>query len=840
LKGKEAKVSIEGGNVRARAAKSPRKGRLVVWSALCLFGQTIHPVIAAGEAPLVRNNFGSVGMIDMPSARMAPDGELSAGASFFQRTQHYNFGFQPLPWLETSFRYSGLQQFDPAYSVYYDRSFAVKLRLWDETHLFPAVAVGINDIVGTGIYSGEYLVASKRIWQFDTTLGLGWGRLGSTALFRNPISLFSRSFDDRPGLSTPGGANFKTLFHGGDVGIFGGVVWHTPIEKLSLIVEYSSDTYSLEQVRGSFKPRNQMNYGASYQLTDGIAVGLDWLYGRSIGGNISFQLNPTQQQYPVKVGASPPSVTIRPPEQQQQALESMQRLRQNRPSLFRRASTDRGNFVDALWSQKGVTNVELTGRSLVVTASGDTGRRCIDAAQLAQFYNHDVQTVVVRSTSSPRSVQCRTDSALMPAYQSIVLTSTEGISTTSNAMPEKIINASGIDPITASKKIRADANNQKIAIEALSLSDSTAIVYYHNSHYFAEIDAIDRLTRILMNDAPPAIEKFRLIAMIDGVPQQDFDILRGPEERKLSQTDGLDLFKDASIATIAPPPMQNPVLAQAERKSYPRFSWDIYPQLRQELFDPDNPFAIQLMAAADASFQPLPGLSFNGEVETSLYDDFNTGRQSESSLRHVRSDFLKYFAQGKTGIGKLDSEYRFRLSPNIFGIVKAGYLESMFAGAGGEVLWRPENQRWALGADAYEVWQRGFDRLLALQDYHNFTGHISLYYASPWHQMNFALSAGQYLAGDRGLTFQITRRFSTGVEIGAFFTKTNVSAQQFGEGSFDKGIIIRIPLGWALPIETQGQWGIDLRPIQRDGGQRLYGDATLFEEGRRTSFGEFQ
>ena len=137
---------------------------------------------------LVRNNFGSVGMIDMPSARMAPDGELSVGASFFQNTQHYNLGFQALPWLETSFRYSGLTHFDPAYPVYWDRSFAVKARLWDETNIFPAVAIGINDLVGTGVYSGEYIVASKRFGPLDFSLGMGWGRLGSTALFKNPFA----------------------------------------------------------------------------------------------------------------------------------------------------------------------------------------------------------------------------------------------------------------------------------------------------------------------------------------------------------------------------------------------------------------------------------------------------------------------------------------------------------------------------------------------------------------------------------------------------------------------------------------------------------------------------
>ena len=125
-----------------------------------------------------------------------------------------------------------------------------------------------------------------------------------------------------------------------------------------------------------------------------------------------------------------------------------------------------------------------------------------------------------------------------------------------------------------------------------------------------------------------------------------------------------------------------------------------------------------------------------------------------------------------------------------------------------------------------------------MQHYRQTTGHVSLYYDSPWYDLNFELRAGQYLAGDRGLTFQVTRRFSTGVEIGAFVTKTNVSAQQFGEGSFDKGIIIRIPLGWIAPLETQSQIGMDLRPVQRDGGQTLVGDAILYDAMRATSEGE--
>ena len=232
------------------------------------------------------------------------------------------------------------------------------------------------------------------------------------------------------------------------------------------------------------------------------------------------------------------------------------------------------------------------------------------------------------------------------------------------------------------------------------------------------------------------------------------------------------------------------------------------------------------------------GLKLYGEGEVSIYDNFNTTRPADSLLPHVRTDYLKFFTLGKNGIGQLDMEYRLRLAPDVFATAKAGYLESMYVGAGGEILWRPAGQRWAIGVDLFDVQERGFDRLLDLQHYHVVTGHVSLYWASPWYDLTFQVRAGQYLAADRGVTFAVTRRFSTGVELGAFFTRTNVSAAQFGEGSFDKGFLIRIPLGWVAPVSTQTELSTIIRPVQRDGGQTLNNDATLYEETRRTSEAE--
>ena len=71
----------------------------------------------------------------------------------------------------------------------------LKARLLNETTYVPQVAVGIRDLVGTGVWGSEYLVASKKIGNFDVTAGMGWGRLAGKGDFNNPLIQLSDSFE---------------------------------------------------------------------------------------------------------------------------------------------------------------------------------------------------------------------------------------------------------------------------------------------------------------------------------------------------------------------------------------------------------------------------------------------------------------------------------------------------------------------------------------------------------------------------------------------------------------------------------------------------------------------
>src|SRR5439155_7962965 len=89
---------------------------------------------------------------------------------------------------------------------YKDKSFDAKFRLWRESASVPEIALGLRDLAGTGLFSSEYLVGSKRFGAFDWHLGLGWGYLGGHGSLRNPFSVLSSKFDTRPTDVGAGGA----------------------------------------------------------------------------------------------------------------------------------------------------------------------------------------------------------------------------------------------------------------------------------------------------------------------------------------------------------------------------------------------------------------------------------------------------------------------------------------------------------------------------------------------------------------------------------------------------------------------------------------------------------
>ena len=148
--------------------------------------------------------------------------------------------------------------------------------------------------------------------------------------------------------------------------------------------------------------------------------------------------------------------------------------------------------------------------------------------------------------------------------------------------------------------------------------------------------------------------------------------------------------------------------------------------------------------------------------------------------------------------------------------------------------------RWALGANLTWARQRDYEKNFNHLEYKTLTGFVSLYYASPIGNIDMAIHAGRYLAKDKGFTLEARRSFDNGFEIGAFITRTDVSAEDFGEGSFDKGLTFRIPVNHFVRGNTRSGFSTVLRSINRDGGRRLEGfGQTLWYDRRHIRFDAF-
>ena len=153
---------------------------------ICVF------IVFSSSSLSLGSDYGTTGLIDLPSARMEDDATLKVGAAFDERHRSYMLTYQATPWLEATFRYTGFEQF-----FFWDRNYEVKFRLLEETADLPQLALGIRDIVGTGVFGSEYLVASKRFGALDTTLGVGWGRLADEGVLSNPLTNLSDRFAQR-------------------------------------------------------------------------------------------------------------------------------------------------------------------------------------------------------------------------------------------------------------------------------------------------------------------------------------------------------------------------------------------------------------------------------------------------------------------------------------------------------------------------------------------------------------------------------------------------------------------------------------------------------------------
>ncbi|MEM8848492.1 MAG: YjbH domain-containing protein [Pseudomonadota bacterium] len=681
-------------------------------------GLTAGPALAQ---TLSNNSYGVPGLIDMPSAQMQPNGELTTTLQVLSNASgRVQLAFQLTPRLQGVFRYGTIPNFLPvagtvnSFERTFDRSFDVRYQLLTENIWRPAVTIGLQDFGGTSLFGAEYVVATKTFRdRWTVTGGIGWGRLGTRGNFTNPLGIIDSEFEVRPALDFGVGGDFEPdQWFQGDAAFFGGVQYQFN-DRLVLKAEYSSDLYVEEQDQGVVGELNAFNFGFDYEVRTGLSVGAYLLGGREVGATVTFALNPKRPANGSGLEEAPLPITLRP-------------ARATQPDL---------------WTEAWVGN-------------GSVER-----------------------------------------------------------------------PVTDALAVLLDDAGLKLI--AYNLDGDTAEVRFRNLRYGSTSQAIGRAARAMTATMPASVETFVLVPISQNGLTGTAVVLRRSDLEAL-EFDPTGTQQIEALAGLVDAATLNDEDLIYRDDAFPRFDWSIGPYTAITTFDPDNPLRIDLGVEVASRYEPIRGLVFRGAVRQRLIgnrDEFD--REAGSLLTPVRTDSPEFANTAGPFIPSLTASYFFRPGKSLYARGSFGYLETQFAGVSAEVLWKPTYSRLAIGAEVSRVVQRSFDMDFNLQTLDATTAFVSGYLD---HGNGFIsqLDVGQYLAGDRGATFTLTREFDNGWAIGAFATLTNVSSEEFGEGAFDRGIRLTIPLSWVTGRPSRRRQVLLIQPIQRDGGARLNLNDRLF------------
>ncbi len=235
----------------------------------------------AGDDPFTGpNNFGVTGLLEIPTARVMKENRYRLGATQVHPYRYY-FGTVGLfDRVEVNGRVTqviGVPGFNnnKSYGDFKDKAVDAKLQFLKEGKYLPALAFVVSDPTGTRLYASQAIVASKRIFPFDFTVGYGNGRLG-----KNPLPPQGEGFKVEM-FSNPAKWAREALPFGG--------IQYAPTPWLSLLAEYSPIRYERQTTDPAQKKyfptavRSPLNFGVRVKPLKWLEIDASWQRGNEIG-----------------------------------------------------------------------------------------------------------------------------------------------------------------------------------------------------------------------------------------------------------------------------------------------------------------------------------------------------------------------------------------------------------------------------------------------------------------------------------------------------------------------------------------------------------------------------
>jgi hypothetical protein len=178
-----------------------------------------------------------------------------------------------------------------------------------------------------------------------------------------------------------------------------------------------------------------------------------------------------------------------------------------------------------------------------------------------------------------------------------------------------------------------------------------------------------------------------------------------------------------------------------------------------------------------------------------------------SRIINVRTDSILYNQSNSFHLEQGFAQKSWNLGLGWFTRLALGYFEMAYGGAAWEALYYPVNSDWAIGFQVANVWKRryygfGFTneiRKLTNEGfrffpYVGFQYYVDFYYQYKPYNLDFKISAGQFLARDKGVRLEASRTFLSDLRFGIWYTFTNANDVVNNSRYYDKGFFISLPL----------------------------------------------
>ena len=369
---------------------------------------------------------------------------------------------------------------------------------------------------------------------------------------------------------------------------------------------------------------------------------------------------------------------------------------------------------------------------------------------------------------------------------------------------------------------RAGFNLQKANLDGADYD-----VVFADSQYRSPTMAAGRLIGLLDQIAPDQVTNFKVSAVNGGLGLYSASIDRESFAR----------YKKLDSAAAASQSLKregyNADQSEYEYQptaKYPAIFTAISPDLQSQIGGPDGFYFGDFKLTLTAELLLNRNFSISSQLSQGIVNNLDKLKlPSDSIIPHVRTDIVDYMKESRDlSIKRLQFNYFKQIAEPLFIKFSGGILESMFNGIGFEMLYKRYDKNYGIGIEAWQVYQREYKQLFGIRDYKTVTGHLTYYYHEPTSNILFKIRGGKYLAKDSGVTFDFSRIFRSNLRIGAFFSLTDISEAEFGEGSFDKGFYFHVPVDLFSPRHFKRSFSWGLRPLTRDGAQAVIHSSPLW------------